>query len=62
MLLHFVLFFLLCTVIANSVDSFFNLIILNRETEVSDQGLTALGSYLKDLKSLTKLSQDFEYL
>ena len=33
----------------------------NRSTKVSDQGLAALGSSLKDLKRMTNLSLIFEY-
>ena len=42
--------------------SFFIVLFLkNSFTEVSDLGLDALGSSLKDLKSLTNLSLNFEY-
>ncbi len=34
---------------------------LNRNTEVSDPGLSVLGTGLKELKSLTNLLLDFWY-
>ena len=44
---------------AKGAESFFNTIILNRETRVSDKGLSALGAGVKELGSLTNLSLDF---
>ncbi len=38
-----------------------NDVFLNRRTKVSDSILSALGAGLKDMKSLTNLSLDFEY-
>jgi hypothetical protein len=34
---------------------------LNRLTQVSDEGLSALGADLKELKNLEKLTLNFEY-
>ena len=36
-------------------------IILNRNTKLSDQGLSALASGIKELESLTNLSLNFKY-
>ncbi len=46
---------------ANAKFTFDNDDFLNRRTQVSDPGLSALGHGLKDLKSLTNLSVDFKY-
>ncbi len=40
---------------------FDNDVFLNRGKQVSDQGLSALGTGLKKLKSLTSLSLTFSY-
>ncbi len=40
---------------------FDNNVFLNRDTQVSDPGLSALPTGLKDLKSLTNLSRNFLY-
>ncbi len=45
----------------NAKFIFDNNVCLNRGTKVSDQGLSALGIGLKELKSLTNLSLDFRY-
>ncbi len=37
-------------------------VFVNRGTKVLDKGLSALGTGLKELKSLTNLSLNFEYL
>jgi hypothetical protein len=42
-------------------ESFFNTIILNRSTKISDKGLSALGVRIKELRSLTNLSLNFKY-
>ncbi len=46
---------------ANAKFIFDNDVFLNRGTNVSDQGLSALATGLKDLKSMTNLSLNFEY-
>ena len=46
---------------AKAADYFFNTIILNRDTKVSDQGLSVLGAGIKELRCLTKLSLSFLY-
>jgi hypothetical protein len=46
---------------AKGAESFLNTIFLNSETYVSDQGLSALGSGIKELRSLTNLSLTFRY-
>ncbi len=46
---------------ANAKFIFDNDVFLNSGTKVSDPGLSALGTGLKDLKSLTKLSLNFWY-
>ncbi len=46
---------------ANAKFIFDNDVFVNRETKVSDQGLSALGTGLKYLKSLTNLSLNFLY-
>jgi hypothetical protein len=38
------------------VESFLNTIILNSKTQVSGQGLSALGAAIKQLRSLTNFS------
>ena len=48
--------------IANAKFIFDNDVFLNRRTQVSDNGLSALGTALKELKSLTNLSLNFRYL
>ncbi len=47
--------------IANAKFIFDNDVFLNRHTNVSDNGLSALGTALKELKSLTNLSLNFQY-
>ncbi len=46
---------------ANVKFIFENDVFLNRATVVSDPGLSALGTGLKELKSLTNLSMNFKY-
>ncbi len=46
---------------ANAKFIFDNDVFLNRGTKVSDPSLSALGIGLKELKSLTNLSLNFEY-
>ncbi len=41
--------------------TFDKVVFLNRKTKLSDRGLSALGTGLKELKSLTNLSLNFEY-
>ncbi len=45
----------------NAKFIFNNDVFLNRSTEVSDPGLSALGTGLKELKSLTNLSLNLMY-
>ncbi len=47
--------------IANAKFIFDNDVFLNSPTQVSDNGLSALGTALKELKSLTNLSLNFRY-
>ena len=47
--------------IANAKFIFDNDVFLNRETKVSDPGLSALGTGLIELKSLTNLSLNLRY-
>ena len=42
-------------------DAFNKRKILNSESQVSDQGLSALGAGIKELRILTKLSLNFRY-
>jgi hypothetical protein len=44
------------------MEYFFKIIILNSGTLVSDQGLSALGVGIKELRSLTDFSLDLEYI
>ncbi len=46
---------------ANAKFIFDNYVFLNRGTQVSDVGLSALAICLKELKSLTNLSLEFAY-
>ncbi len=46
---------------ANAKNIFDNDVFENSDTQVSDPGLSALGTGLKELKSLTGMSLDFEY-
>ncbi len=46
---------------ANAKFIFDNDVFLNRDTQVSDPGLSDLGTGLKELKSLTNLSLNFRY-
>ena len=46
---------------ANAKFTFDNDVFLNSGTKVSDPGLSALATGLKELKSLTNLSLDFAY-
>ncbi len=47
--------------IANAKFIFDNDVFLKRDTKVSDPGLSALGTALKELKNLTNLSLYFWY-
>ncbi len=47
--------------IANAKFIFDNDVFLKRSTKVSDPGLCDFGTVLKELKSLTNLSMNFEY-
>ncbi len=46
---------------ANAKFIFDNDVFLNRSWQVSDNGLSALGTALKELKNLTDLSMEFTY-
>ncbi len=46
---------------ANVKFIFDNDVFVNRGTKVSDQGLSVLGTGLKEQKSLTNLSLNFRY-
>ena len=59
MVTFFFFIYFCCVASAKGAESFFNTIILNSYTEVSDQGLSALGAGIKELRSLTNLSLDF---
>ena len=51
-----------CDFLAELAEFFFTMIILNSYTQVSDQGLSALGVGIKELRSLTNLALDLRYL
>ena len=48
-------------IVCNGASFFERDFFKNRNTKVSEQGLAALGSPIKDMKSLTSLSLDFGY-
>ena len=62
-MVNFVFFISVVLLSANGrgILFFFNKIVLNSETQVSDQGPSTLGAGIKELRRLTNLSLDLRY-